>query len=963
MDCVSNKSKKKIRGLRAPRARGKRASFHGCSSIEEPPTLDPKIRKPLIKSKTESDIDFTIIPSLEIEKYEENVTPERTKIFLEPIGESSTDDVLVDDDNDVDVDDVGEDVVDTGICVVNESIELVDDTEVHLVDVEKLAQIEDIAIEKESSETEIEAKDTSTKIEAIKIEEEFVNTATEKGSSETRIEAEDTVTKIETIEIGKEPLDTAADKESIETGIETKDTSSEKELKESKEKLEEIVNGKKTFENEIETDEQLLQTDSENVSVLGTEVIIESFTQLVDKTEGRTEPDVHLDINTEEQPEKSEDFDENIQFTLEEVKDNTVESDDIAFIDETVDIEKDSEEVTIDDRNKHSEKGSDIEHSSENIKVLCEKKLVLEEDMDLPVVKQSQSEVNVDSDEELQFVAKKYGNAGIVGDKRQVKSGMSSKAHSKDEIMFQVLSEHVDQDSIIEDVNDDVTDDDDIEVGQEVLVQYMKRKQHKHLKTSLRNGGWGITNDVRSCLWYNLCHYLHKAGDTDMFSEFAEDLFSPDDYTEIGIPSFVDMDHLNSYHLSVDGIYISKQILCVLGHSNPDIIYSPVLYSILSLFLHYMDTSQCFNCLYSLLRCKDSSFLPTTKVSYEASKLVMRDLAKKYAKSGYVYLSRNCSNVDEIFDSWIWWIFEDLPMIFLVRIIDCYLQEGIKIFYRVCLAILTLFSKTHAKKSSPKKGTSGGNILTALRQFCREIPIPVHKLLKTSFGIKGLSRKEIRKLQVKHEMYINSTKLINSMDTQQKGGQLTLSKSFSGPMILQNLGSNTLTADSLYALLTWLPTRYAICQPELLYTSEEHGTSLVTLYQRVENYQPTVIIIKTTNDEVFGAFCSTYWRERRQKSHLLSYFGTGETFIFTLAPEKKKYDWVGLNDENIPNTASMFQAGDRSILTIGGGHGEAISLDEMMLHCRSERCDTFNNEPLSQSEDFVCKVVEVYGFQ
>lgn len=44
-------------------------------------------------------------------------------------------------------------------------------------------------------------------------------------------------------------------------------------------------------------------------------------------------------------------------------------------------------------------------------------------------------------------------------------------------------------------------------------------------------------------------------------------------------------------------------------------------------------------------------------------------------------------------------------------------------------------------------------------------------------------------------------------------------------------------------------------------------------------------------------------------------------------------------------------------------HGEAIFLDENMLHCRTEKCDTFNNPPLSSNEDFNCKVVEVYGFQ
>ena len=44
-------------------------------------------------------------------------------------------------------------------------------------------------------------------------------------------------------------------------------------------------------------------------------------------------------------------------------------------------------------------------------------------------------------------------------------------------------------------------------------------------------------------------------------------------------------------------------------------------------------------------------------------------------------------------------------------------------------------------------------------------------------------------------------------------------------------------------------------------------------------------------------------------------------------------------------------------------NGEAILLDENLLHCRTEYCDTFANEPLCDKKDFACNVVEVYGFQ
>lgn len=71
--------------------------------------------------------------------------------------------------------------------------------------------------------------------------------------------------------------------------------------------------------------------------------------------------------------------------------------------------------------------------------------------------------------------------------------------------------------------------------------------------------------------------------------------------------------------------------------------------------------------------------------------------------------------------------------------------------------------------------------------------------------------------------------------------------------------------------------------------------------------------------QVFGAFCSMYWRERKKSNKNVYYFGTGETFVFTLSPERKKYEWVGLHEENVSNTANMFLAGDSKILTIGGG--------------------------------------------
>ncbi|XP_033759375.1 GTPase-activating protein skywalker-like isoform X2 [Pecten maximus] len=481
----------------------------------------------------------------------------------------------------------------------------------------------------------------------------------------------------------------------------------------------------------------------------------------------------------------------------------------------------------------------------------------------------------------------------------------------------------------------------------------------KHLKAFLRTSLWSHDHQMRGLLWQQACKYLHKA-DGNFYEEMVEELFNQRGQTaEVTLPSFVDFDNLPTYHLNTSGIQSVHKILAVMHHTNPDITYCPILFGLVSVFLHYMTPSDAYNCAYGLLRSKET-FIMQTKVSFEASKLVARDLAKKYAKSAYVNIVRNTNNIDSVFDSWYWWIFKDLPFPYLVCILDCFILEGIKVFYRAALAIIILYIKHTARRTRSSSKHGHADSASSIRQFCREFPFRTDKLLRTGFGVRGLTRKHIKKLQLKNEMYINSHHLHPSASSQSMNGHR---RANSGPTNIHIEGGSTIVSqEMLYTVWSWLPPRFAVCQPELLYTSEEHGTSLMTLYTRVEDHQPTLIVIKTTNDEVFGAFCSTYWRDRKRRTKNLSYFGTGETFIFTLSPKKQKYSWVGLKQEDIPNTANMFLAGDNSMLTVGGGNGEAIQLDANLHHCRTEKCDTFLNEPLCAEQDFTCKVVEVYGF-
>lgn len=82
-------------------------------------------------------------------------------------------------------------------------------------------------------------------------------------------------------------------------------------------------------------------------------------------------------------------------------------------------------------------------------------------------------------------------------------------------------------------------------------------------------------------------------------------------------------------------------------------------------------------------------------------------------------------------------------------------------------------------------------------------------------------------------------------------------------------------------------------------------------------------MILIENMQIFGAFCSTAWSQRKQMKSL-SYFGTGETFLFRFFPDKAEdgegefYAWVGI--QGAPTHGQeLFQAADNETLLVGGG--------------------------------------------
>jgi len=190
---------------------------------------------------------------------------------------------------------------------------------------------------------------------------------------------------------------------------------------------------------------------------------------------------------------------------------------------------------------------------------------------------------------------------------------------------------------------------------------------------------------------------------------------------------------------------------------------------------------------------------------------------------------------------------------------------------------------------------------------------------------------------------------------------------------------------ALLQLAAQCPTRYACSDWTLLYSTQLHGFSLLTLHRRASACGPCVLVLRARGkDDVrrtFG-FVASEWRPPQEPNH---FYGTGETFVWQLErlanlpplldgsgeppPDEvlHTYRWSGRN--------SHFCFSAREHLAVGSGGHFALWLDAELLHGSSGTSETFSNpslctgrtaQPSADEEEqevgeFRCENLEVWG--
>ncbi|XP_062595745.1 oxidation resistance protein 1-like isoform X1 [Saccostrea cucullata] len=171
------------------------------------------------------------------------------------------------------------------------------------------------------------------------------------------------------------------------------------------------------------------------------------------------------------------------------------------------------------------------------------------------------------------------------------------------------------------------------------------------------------------------------------------------------------------------------------------------------------------------------------------------------------------------------------------------------------------------------------------------------------------------------------------------------------PILPELHGQSTIVQDYHVLMLSrHMPARTIGYPWTLIYSTEQHGFSLKTLYRDMQGVDsPVMLLVKDTNDNIFGAVTSC---ELKPSDH---FYGTGESFLFTFYPEFKVFRWTGDNN--------FFIKGNQESLSIGAGQGLfGLWFDGDLYHGQTHHCDTYDNDVLTSSEDFIVKVLEAWIF-
>ncbi|OHT08571.1 TLD family protein [Tritrichomonas foetus] len=395
--------------------------------------------------------------------------------------------------------------------------------------------------------------------------------------------------------------------------------------------------------------------------------------------------------------------------------------------------------------------------------------------------------------------------------------------------------------------------------------------------------------------------------------------------------------------------------LNVVKNQNRNVIFAPMIPSVASMLLLYLEPDLAYFCLQAMINANEKYF-PLSKEKFLASINAVQFLVDGISRKLIEHANSINLKISEV-------ALFILPLIFTPKInkqvsltiFDAYINEGRKILIRFFIGFLIHIQNELLETSSAVEFMN--TVLNCLSLL--NSPEELKELINISYSLRLPRRKKIlsaeqRALSEHIELYnLNVLPRIEDFaachfyapllaTTSKVSGNLT----FSGVRrkritIAQSNNSNIhngkLINGATYSfLLQNMPIAYQRYDAFPVYLMSVDGNAFSTFLDKGTGKQPFMIIIKTET-KVFGAILS------EQLKPFLNgrYYGTPSTSVFDVT-NRQVYRCSGTNDYFISVSQDTFAV---------GGPNCAIFIEIGFKKVISECCETFNSPQLTTSND------------
>jgi len=164
--------------------------------------------------------------------------------------------------------------------------------------------------------------------------------------------------------------------------------------------------------------------------------------------------------------------------------------------------------------------------------------------------------------------------------------------------------------------------------------------------------------------------------------------------------------------------------------------------------------------------------------------------------------------------------------------------------------------------------------------------------------------------------------------------------------------SEILNTNQIKELHSRLPSYHQYTSLFKIFSLSIDGSALKSFYNKCEEINNSVLVIKDDDDNIFGAYASEVFTPTSKFS------GTGECFLFTFYKGNKIhiYPSTGIND-------NYMYCDDEQVCFGCSDDYFSLALRNNLLDGYSRYTQTYKNESLNNKDKFVIIKLEVWGFK